>query len=139
MSNVYTQTNEAMNMVINFKQGPGGTLTEVQRISTGGRGTNGYTPLTGEASSPDSLISSNSVVVSKDKTALFLVNAGDNTVSCFSIDMDGMLTLTDTQSTGNPITGMSGTASSLAYNDTDGALYVSHSFGPDHIRTFTRT
>jgi hypothetical protein len=32
---------------------------------------------------------------------------------------------------------MSGTASSLAYNDTDGTLYVSHSFGPDHIRTFT--
>jgi hypothetical protein len=51
--------------------------------------------------------------------------------------MDGMLALTDVQSTGNEPMGMSGTASSLAFNDADGVLYVSHSFGPNHIRTFT--
>ena len=48
-----------------------------------------------------------------------------------------MLSLCDTQSTGNEVSGMSGTANSLAYNDADQALYVSHSFGPSHIRTFT--
>ena len=137
MTNVYTQTNETENRIINFKQGADGTLTEVQRVSTGGKGTNGFTPLTGEKSSPDSLISSNSIVVSKDRRNMFAVNAGDNSVSWFAIGADGMLTLIDTQSTGNEVSGPSGTANSLAYNDADGTLYVSHSFGPNHIRAFT--
>lgn len=137
MTNVYTQTNETQNQIINFMRGADGRLTEVQRVPTGGKGTNGYTPVTGEMSSPDSLISSNSMIVSKDRRSLFAVNAGDNSVSAFEIDMNGMLKLTDTKSTGNAVTGPTGTANSLAYNDADGTLYVSHSFGPDHIRIFT--
>ena len=137
MANVYTQTNETVNKVINFMQADDGRLVEIQRVATGGMGTNGFVPLTGEISGPDSLISSNAVITSKDKTLLFAVNAGDNSVSCFSIAKDGTLMLSDTQMTGNMITAMSGTASSLAYNDTDHTLYVSHSFGPDHIRSFS--
>lgn len=137
MSNIYTQTNEAENKIINFRQGADGRLTEVQRLPTGGRGTGGYTPVTGEESSPDSLISSNSVIASRDKKYLFAVNAGNNTVSCFSIDADGTLKLSDVQGTGNDVSGKSGTANSLAYNGADGTLYVLHSFGPNHIRTFT--
>lgn len=135
--NVYTQTNEVENKIINFRQGADGRLTEVQRIPTGGKGTGGYTPVTGEETSPDSLISANSVIASRDKTLLFAANAGNNTASCFSIAADGMLTLSDVQSTGNEVSGRSGTANSLAYNEADGTLYVLHSFGPNHIRTFT--
>jgi len=137
MSNIYTQTNETQNMVIAFRQGADGKLTEMQRVPTGGKGTNGFTPVTGEKTSPDSLISSNSVIASKDRKSLFVVNAGDNTVASFAVSPDGMLVLTDTQSTGNELSGGFGTANSLAYNDTDGTLYVLHSFGPNHIRTFT--
>ena len=137
MSNVYTQTNQTQNQIINFRRGMDGRLMEVQRVSTGGKGTNGYVPLTGEESGPDSLISSNAVIVSRDRKYLFAVNAGENSVSSFAIGMDGMLTLLDTQATGNPVMGRSGTASSLAYNDRDSVLYVSHSLGPDHIRAFT--
>lgn len=137
MGNVYTQTNETVNKVINFRRGDDGRLVEVQRIATGGMGTNGYVPVTGEASGPDSLISSNAIITSRDRSYLFAVNAGDNSVSCFTIDAEGRLTLSDTQSTGNPLVGMSGTASSLAYNDRDEVLYVSHSFGPGHIRSFS--
>jgi len=138
VSNIYTQTNETENKIINFKQGKDGKLTEVQRVATGGRGTDGYSsvPYTGEPE-PDSLTSSNAVIASKDKKYLFSVNAGDNTVSCFAIDGDGMLVLTDTQSTGNALSGKYGTASSLAYNDADRRLYVCHSFGPSHIKSFT--
>ncbi len=139
MSNVYTQTNQTMNQIINFRRAMDGRLMEVQRVPTGGKGTDGYVPLTGEESGPDSLISSNAVIVSRDHKYLFAVNAGDNTVSSFAISMDGMLALIDTKPTGNPVMGRTGTASSLAYNDRDGALYVSHSLGPDHIRTFTVT
>jgi len=137
MSNVYTQTNQTQNQIINFRRGMDGRLMEVQRVSTGGKGTNGYVPLTGEESGPDSLISSNAVIVSRDRKYLFAVNAGENSVSSFAIGMDGMLTLIDTQATGKPVMGRSGTASSLAYNDRDSVLYVSHSLGPDHIRAFT--
>lgn len=136
MSNVYTQTNETQNQIINFRRAMDGRLMEVQRIATGGKGTNGYVPLTGEESGPDSLISSNAVIVSRDRKWLFAVNAGDNSVSSFSIGMDGMLGLVDTRSTGNPVMGRTGTASSLAFNDRDAVLYVSHSLGPDHIRAF---
>lgn len=137
MSNIYTQSNETENKIINFRRGMDGTLAEVQRIPTGGKGTNGFTPLTGETSGPDSLISSNAVIASRDGKYLFAVNAGNNTVSCLAIDADGMLALADVAATGNEVSGMSGTANSLAYNDADHALYVSHSFGPNHIRTFT--
>ena len=63
MSNIYTQTNETENKIINFKQGKDGKLTEVQRVATGGRGTDGYSsvPYTGEPE-PDSLTSSNAVI-----------------------------------------------------------------------------
>jgi len=137
MSNVYTQTNQTQNQIINFRRGMDGRLMEVQRVSTGGKGTNGYVPLTGEESGPDSLISSDAVIVSRDRKYLFAVNAGENSVSSFAIGMDAMLTLIDTQATGKPVMGRSGTASSLAYNDRDSVLYVSHSLGPDHIRAFT--
>jgi len=136
MGNVYTQTNETKNQIINFRRATDGRLMEVQRVPTTGKGTNGYAPLTGEESTPDSLISSNAVIVSRDRKYLFAVNAGDNTVSSFAVGMDGMLSLTDTQPTGNPVMGRTGTASSLAYNDRDMTLYVSHSIGPNHIRAF---
>ena len=61
---------------------------------------------------------------------------GYETPNIDSIGADGMLTLRDSKSTGNAVTGKSGSASSLAYNDADNMLYVSHSFGPDHIRSF---
>jgi 6-phosphogluconolactonase (cycloisomerase 2 family) len=137
MGNVYTQSNEAENKIINFMQTADGRLIEVQRVATGGKGTNGYVPVTGEMTSPDSLISANAVITSKDRTYLFAVNAGNNTVSCFRIGADGLLSLTDTQSTGNMVVGNAGTANSLAYNEADNVLYASHSFGPNHIRTFS--
>src|SRR5262249_35946469 len=137
MSNIYTQTNEVENKIINFEQGRDGRLSEVQRIPTGGKGTDGFSsvPFTGERE-PDSLTSSKSVIASKDKEYLFAVNAGNNTVSCFAVDGDGILSLSDTQSTGNAISGDYGTASSLAYSDAHRTLYVCHSFGPGHIKAF---
>ena len=58
----------------------------------------------------------------------------DNSVSSFSLDEDGNLTLLDVKRTGNPVTRRTGTAKSLAYAASSNTLYVLHSFGPDHIR-----
>lgn len=136
MGHLYTQTNEAANKIIHFKQNADGTLTEMDRIATGGKGTGGFSPSTGEESVPDSLLSSASVITSRDHKYLFAVNAGNNTVSCFSIKEDGHLMLMDTQSTDHAMVGSYGTASTLAYNDADHVLYVGHSFGLDHIKSF---
>ena len=73
---------------------------------------------------------------------LFTTNGGDNSVSSFSLDKDGRLTLLDVKPTGSgakglanaAVKGKSGTAKSLAYAPSKGILYVTHSFGPDHIR-----
>ena len=50
MSNIYTQTNQTQNQIINFRRAVDGRLMEIQRISTGGKGTDGFVPLTGEES-----------------------------------------------------------------------------------------
>ncbi len=50
---------------------------------------------------------------------------------------DGRLTLIDVRPTGQPVTGKSGTAKSLAYAENTHTLYVCHSFGPDHIHAFS--
>jgi len=47
---------------------------------------------------------------------------------------DGGLTLLDVKPTGNPATGRSGSADSLAYAPSSRTLFVLHCFGPDHIR-----
>lgn len=136
MHTIYTQTNETDNAILAFSQGADGTLTPMGKVMTGGKGSNGLSSATGENNVPDSLLSSNSVIASKDGKWLFAVNAGDNSVSCFMVAADGSLSLSDVKPTGNAVTGASGTASTLAYNDGAGVLYVSHSFGPQHIKSF---
>jgi 6-phosphogluconolactonase (cycloisomerase 2 family) len=76
----------------------------------------------------------NSIVLTPNRRFLFAVNAGDNSVSSFSVGEDGKLTLLNAKRTGNIVTGKSGTAKSLAYAPSSGTLYVLHSFGPDYIR-----
>lgn len=130
-SHVYTQTNETINKVIHFGRHADGTLTEVERVATGGRGTSGYKILSGQKSAPDNLVSSNSIVLSPDNKLLFTVNAVDSSVSSFSVDESGRLHLVDNQSTGER-----GPPTSVAYNSKSAVLYVMHSLGPNHIRTF---
>ncbi|MEO7410234.1 MAG: hypothetical protein ABIU10_02780, partial [Sphingomicrobium sp.] len=68
-----------------------------------------------------------------DKKYLFATNGGNNTVSVFAISDRG-LRLLDTEPTGQPISGRTGPAKSLAFNPSTGVLYVLHTFGPDHVR-----
>ena len=50
---------------------------------------------------------------------------------------DGNLTMIDRQSTGEPVTGRTGTAKSLVYRSQSRTLYVLHAFGPNHLRSYT--
>jgi hypothetical protein len=130
---LYMQTNETRNAVIHYLRSASGTITEVERIPTGGSGSGVFRPIY-EANGPNAFEGAGSVILTSDRRFLFTTNGGDNSVSSFSVGKDGRLTLLDIKPTGNAVQGKSGTAKSLAYCPSKGTLYVLHSFGPDHIR-----
>ncbi len=127
-SHLYSQTNETNNAVIHYSRNVDGTLTEVDRVATNGKGTNGFKATTGEASAPDPLLSASSVILSDDNQMLFVANSGDNTVSIFKVAENGTLTLID-----NKASGEANSLNSLSYNAKAGVLYALHSFGPNHV------
>ena len=131
---LYMQTNEVKNAIIHYHRSANGTLTEVERVATGGAGSGTFKPISGQESAPNSFEGAASVILSPDRKFLFATNGGDNSVSSFAVGDQGRLTLIDTKPTGNAMEGKSGTAKSLAYSPSKDMLYVVHSFGPDHIR-----
>jgi 6-phosphogluconolactonase (cycloisomerase 2 family) len=131
---LYIQTNEIQNTIVHYRWSLGGTLTEVERVPTGGAGSGTFKPISGQESAPNAFEGAGSIILTPDRRFLFTTNGGNNSVSSFSLDKDGRLTPLDVKPTGNPIEGKSGTAKSLAYAPSKGILYVLHSFGPDHLR-----
>jgi 6-phosphogluconolactonase (cycloisomerase 2 family) len=134
---LYIQTNETLNAVIHYLRSPSGTITEVERIPTGGSGSGEFKPISAQASAPNAFEGAHSVILTPDRRFLFTTNGGDNSVSSFGVGEDGNLTLLDVKRTGNVVNGRSGTAKSLAYAPSSGALYVLHAFGPDHVRVMS--
>jgi 6-phosphogluconolactonase (cycloisomerase 2 family) len=131
---LYMQTNEIKNVVIHYHRSANGTLTEVERVATGGAGSGTFKPISGQESAPNAFEGAGSVILTPDRKFLFATNGGDNSVSSFAVGERGRLKLIDTKPTGNAVEGKSGTAKSLAYSPSKDMLYVVHSFGPDHIR-----
>lgn len=131
---VYIQTNELRNCVIHYVRSPKGTITESERVFTGGAGSGVYKPISGQESAPNAFEGARSVILSPDNRFLFTTNGGDNSVSSFGVGDDGKLTLLDVKRTGNIVPGRSGTAKSLAYMPSSRTLFVLHAFGPEHIR-----
>ena len=131
---LFMQTNETRNSVIHYNRLSNGTLTEVERVATGGAGSGAYKPISGQESAPNAFEGAGSVILSPDRKFLFATNGGDNSVSSFAVGEQGRLKLIDTKPTGNAVEGKSGTAKSVAYCPSKEMLYVLHSFGPDHIR-----
>jgi 6-phosphogluconolactonase (cycloisomerase 2 family) len=131
---LYMQTNEIRNCIVHYHRSASGSLTEVERVLTGGAGSGTFKPISGQESAPNSFEGAGSVILSPDRRFLFATNGGDNSVSSLAVGDQGKLTPIDTKPTGNAVEGKSGTAKSLAYSTSKGMLYVVHSFGPDHIR-----
>jgi 6-phosphogluconolactonase (cycloisomerase 2 family) len=127
------QTNETQNAIIHYLWSASGTITEAERILTNGPGSGGFSPIY-LISRPNDFEGAGSVILTPDRRFLLTTNAGDNSVSSLGVGEDGRLTLLDVKPTGNPATGRSGTADSLAYAPSSRTLFVLHCFGPDHIR-----
>src|SRR5499433_655187 len=112
---LYMQTNEVKNTIIHYHRSANGTLTEVERVATGGAGSGTFKPISNQESAPNAFEGAGSVILSPDRRFLFATNGGDNSVSSFAVGDQGRLTLIDTKRTGNAVEGKSGTAKSLAY------------------------
>jgi hypothetical protein len=130
---LYMQTNETRNAVIHYLWSANGTITEVERIPTGGSGSGDFRPIY-QVPGPNAYEGAGSVILTPDRRFLLTTNGGDNSVSSFGVGEDGQLTLLDVKPTGNAVTGRSGTAKSMAYAPSSGMLFVLHAFGPDHVR-----
>ena len=127
---LYMQTNEAKNAIIHYRWAENGTLTEVERVPTGGAGSGDLSPIY-HIKRPNHHEGAASVILSPDRRLLFTTNAGDNSVSSFAVDNEGRLTLADVKGTGNKHIGG---AKSVAYAPSSRTLFVLHTFGPDHLR-----
>ena len=107
---LYMQTKEVRNAIVHYLRAPDGTISEVERIATGGAGSGVYKPISGQESAPNAFEGARSVILSPDLRYLFTTNGGDNSVSSFGVGEDGKLTLIDVKRTGQIVTGRSGTA-----------------------------
>jgi 6-phosphogluconolactonase len=129
VSQLFAQTNDSTNAVVHFIRNADGTLTKQPAVLTGGKGTNGVNYFMGNIVAPDALTSNHSVIVSTDGSQLFVANAGDNTVSTFSIDKtSGTLTLLAVSPTG----GTRPTSLAFANN----VLYVTHQQGVNELGAY---
>jgi len=128
VAQLFAQTNDSDNVVVAYLRNTDGTLSAQTPVKTGGKGTNGVNYFMGNVVSPDALTSNHSVVVSDDNKQLFVANAGDNTVSVFSITPAGGLTLLAVSPTGGV------RPTSLAWNN--GMLYVTHQQGANELGAY---
>lgn len=93
---VYTQTNDpAGNEIVVYRRAADGTITEQDRVATGGAGA--------AASPPNNfpiIDSQGPVELTKNGRLLFAVNAGDDTISAFRVKKHGGLRLVDQEPSG---------------------------------------
>ncbi|AEA61429.1 lactonase family protein [Burkholderia gladioli] len=127
VTQLFAQTNDAQNAVLHFVRNADGTLTAMPSLATGGKGTNGVNYFMGNTVAPDALTSNNSLIVSPDGTRLFVANAGDNTVSVFSISGSTLSLLAVSPTGGTRPT-------SLAFSN--GVLYVTHQQGAQELGAY---
>ena len=111
VGHLYIQTNEIHNCVVHYRRSGNGAIEEVARVSTGGAGSGGYNPIINRESTPNPFEGARSVILSRDNRFLFATNAGDNSVSSFTVDDQGRLTLVDVKRTGNVVPGRAGARS----------------------------
>lgn len=137
VGHVYMQSNETRNRIMHFGRDAKGQLELRGTIPTGGAGSGVFKPISGQESAPNAFEGAGSVILAESNTLLFTTNGGDNSVTSFRVGPDGDLTMIDMQSTGEPVTGRSGTAKSLVYRPQSRTLYVLHAFGPNHLRSYT--
>src|SRR5260370_7611109 len=113
---LYMQTNEVKNAIIHYHRSANGTLTEVERVSTGGAGSGTFKPISGQESAPNSFEGAGSVILSPDRRLLFATNRGDNSVSPFAVCDQTQLKQIAPQPTRHPLAETNRTPQNPSYS-----------------------
>src|SRR5258708_37876997 len=77
---LYIQTNEVRNAVVHYRWSASGTLTEVERVPTGGAGSAVFTPIY-QANGPNALEGTGSAALTAPRRFLITTNGANNSVS----------------------------------------------------------
>src|ERR1700740_1966564 len=80
---LYMQTNEVRNYIIHYHRSANGTLTEVERVATGGAGSGTFKPISGQSRSPHFFGGAASVILSPDHKFLFATHGGGDDAFSF--------------------------------------------------------
>jgi 6-phosphogluconolactonase len=121
----YVATNEASNRVLAYTRTDDGALTFLSEHATQGQGTAGRVIPALDRVVVDPLFSQDSLVLTPDRTLLFVVNAGDGSISSFRINGDRSLVFADRESTGGAF------PNTIATNGA-GVLYVANVNSPNN-------
>jgi 6-phosphogluconolactonase len=115
----YTQTNGPENAVVAFAREADGTIVHREPAKTGGKGLAAVPPV-----GFPTVDSSGSVHLTSDGRLLFVVNAGDNTISSFRVTRSG-LKLVDRVASGGILPISVTSSSDLLYvlNELSGSIY----------------
>ena len=70
---LYMQTNEIRNAIVHYRWSKSGTLTEVERVVTGGAGSGTFKPISGQESVPNAFEGAGSVILSPNCRFLFIL------------------------------------------------------------------
>src|SRR5215471_14158225 len=64
---LYMQTNELHNYIVHYHRAADGTITEAERLRTGGAGSGTFKPISGQESAPNAFEGAASVILSPDR------------------------------------------------------------------------
>jgi hypothetical protein len=64
---LYMQTNETRNAMVHYRRSANGALAEIERVATGGSGSGGFNPISGEESAPNAFENAGSVILTPDQ------------------------------------------------------------------------
>src|SRR5262245_35106075 len=68
---LYMQTNETSNAIVHYRRSADGVLAEHERVSTGGKGSGVFKPISGQESAPNAFEGAGSVILAPDRRFLF--------------------------------------------------------------------
>ena len=112
----YVMSNEATNRVVAYARAADGALSRIGSYETGGAGSAGRIVPALDQVVVDPLFSNDALILSPDRSRLFVANPGSGTVTSFRVEADFSLTRVGIASSGGDF------PNTLSYRD--GLLYV---------------
>ena len=109
----YVMSNEATNRVVAYARAADGALSRIGSYETGGAGSAGRIVPALDQVVVDPLFSNDALILSPDRSRLFVANPGSGTVTSFRVEADFSLTRVGTASSGGTVS---------AYGLVDGQL-----------------